>query len=95
MESPTTKNSIANLIADSVGVAYGMMNFVIAGKPRQAEIERQLRAFGASARNSGSATISFSVDAPSVAAVRSSISWFKQNGITMVFPSKLVKNRTE
>ena len=91
LEIPTTKNSVAPSLAETNDIPFAEISGAITGKLRQAEVEKQLHAYAAAARNSGSAIVSINVDAPAVAAIKSSLQWFRQNGVMPVFPSQIVK----
>ena len=95
LESKGPKNSQARLLSASCGVAFESMTGLIPGTLSQIDCEKQLRSFAAYARNSGAAIVSIAVDPASVNAIKAMRPWFKQNGVALVFPSRILQNRID
>jgi polysaccharide deacetylase 2 family uncharacterized protein YibQ len=91
IEIMSTKNSLAGSLAENSEVPYREMAAMIGRDLKQADIEKQLRAYAATAQTNGVALVSCEISGPFIGAVRALLPWFKQNGISLVFPSKIVK----
>jgi len=95
IETPTTKNSVARGLARTLGVPFEETSGTINDKIRQIDIEKQLRAYAATAQNNGVALVSITINTPAVSAIRAMLPWFKQNGITLVFPSQILTHKVD
>jgi polysaccharide deacetylase 2 family uncharacterized protein YibQ len=91
LETKTAKNSVARSLAQTAGVPFGDIAVSISGKARQGDVDKQLRGIAATAQNSGAASVFLPLNAATVSALKTLSPWFKQNGITLVFPSKIVQ----
>ncbi len=95
LEVKSAKNSIAESLAENREVPYREMIAMACRDLKQADIEKQLRAYAATAQTSGVALVACDISGAFIGAVRALLPWFKQNGISLVFPSKIVKTGKE
>jgi polysaccharide deacetylase 2 family uncharacterized protein YibQ len=95
IEVRSTKNSIAPAMAESAGVAYEEVVGAISEKARQADIEKQLKAFCQSAQLTGSAVITAPVTPAFIAALKAAMPWLRRNGILLVPVSEIVNKRCD
>jgi len=91
LETKTARNSVARPLAETIGVPFGEMIGPSSGSVRQADVEKHLRGNAATAQNSGAEFACVVINAQTVAAVKALLPWYKQNGIALVFPSKIVQ----
>ncbi len=95
IETKTAKNSVASMIADTLGVLYETMTGSVVEKSNQAEIEKQIKTFCLLAQRNGSAIFTVPVTAPVIAALKADLPWLRLNGILLVPASEIVKKNTE
>jgi polysaccharide deacetylase 2 family uncharacterized protein YibQ len=95
IEEKTTKNSMTMAMAESIGVPYEEAIGAISDKKRQVDIEKQLKAFCASAQLSGAIIITAPITPTFIAVLKASLPWMRKNGVLLAFPSELVNKQPE
>jgi polysaccharide deacetylase 2 family uncharacterized protein YibQ len=95
LEMKTAKNSVAPAVAETLGVPYEEVSGAIVDKIKQADAEKQLKTFCVSAQRNGSAIITAPVSPSFVAALKANLPWLRQNGVSIVSASEIVKKNAE
>jgi hypothetical protein len=93
VESRTTKNSVLPRLSESLDFPFGEIGVSVGETAKQAVIEKQLRQCAATAQANGSMIMAVPVTAQSVAALKASMPWLKQNGVRLANISEIVPGR--
>jgi polysaccharide deacetylase 2 family uncharacterized protein YibQ len=90
IETKATKNSVVSSLCENIGLPAGEIDATLPDKVKQADLEKHLRNFAATAQANGAIIVAASINAPFVAALKSSIPMLKRNGIRLVPVSEIV-----
>jgi polysaccharide deacetylase 2 family uncharacterized protein YibQ len=93
IESRTTKNSVLPRLSETLGFPLREIGSSIAETTKQAAVEKQLYLCAATAQANGSMIVSIPINPQSVAALKASIPWLKQNGIRLAAVSEIALNK--
>ncbi len=92
IENKTAKNSIASSIAKKIGLPYEETNGAILEKHKQTDIEKQMKNFCVIAQINGTVLITAPITPTFIKTFKTLLPWIKQNGISLVFASEIVKS---
>jgi polysaccharide deacetylase 2 family uncharacterized protein YibQ len=95
LEIKAARNSVAYNICKKMNLPYEQMSAVSQEKLRQQDIERILKNYSASAHTNGSAIVAFPLTGTLNSAIKNLLPWFRDNGISLVFPSQIVRDDKE
>ncbi|HAJ80750.1 MAG TPA: hypothetical protein DCO75_13385 [Fibrobacteres bacterium] len=91
LEMKTAKNSLAPELTGSMGISYEEFSGSITDNLKPADIAKQLKAYSAIAQTNGIAIVAVPLNKPLIQAIKTTLPWFRQNGINLVFPSQTFK----